>query len=207
MFPSYEAYAAKREFLEMAADKSAAHLLDRAKRNELMVVMSASRDGEEVFPGATKQMENEIRQAGYETETVSSAAAHPRAKELAGGLPLGDEFKGRISAGPFGIAKTVGGYDEGGKDVTELSLVVSHPQPAPPPEEIVNFFVGLAKRYHQLGVIIKLPGEKDAYEYFPNGNPPIKYGEGGFSRTSPYYTRLRKGPKDRKLVYNPEYPA
>lgn len=203
-----------RTFLEMSANRSFSHLLDRSQSDELMAIISASRGGVEIFPGATKQMEKEIRSAGYPSVRVIHSKNHPSNKDmLPGGEQLGKSFDWTKGKKPtFGIAKTVGGYfeDPPGKQVEELSLVVSQPVEEDfNNHEIVEFFVGLASRYNQLGVLIKLPGERDTYEHFPDGRPPVLYGTATASETTPYFTRLRKGkaPENRRMTYpNPQFP-
>lgn len=184
----------------MAASRSASHLLAKADSDKLMVIISASRKGQEIYPNATMDMEREVRQAGYKP-TTHQLRDHPLEKEIEGGKPI--SLQNKLDTTKLGIARTIGGYPEEGEDVRELSLVVSHPNPAPPVREILEFFIGLAARYQQIGVVIKLPDEQDAYEYFPDRRPRKLYGRAGFAKQADYFTKLRKGPKNRHMIYNP----
>src|SRR5581483_3731097 len=123
---------------------------------------------------ATKDLERDIRNKGFDTHALKTPA-------------------------PLGTTPTTGGYKEGDRKVEEDSVTVSAPKnaPLPPPDEIVKFFIALAEKYQQMGVIIKLPGE-EAHEYTTNfhGAGPgnrIPYGNAERLKDPMYYTR----PRDR----------
>jgi len=171
---------------EMAARKQLSRIVDMAQDpKRLMVIISASRDGDEVWKGATKALENDIRSRGYKVSVKKGGVTREISKKLPG-------------EGPVGITPTHGGYDEEGTDVREKSLFVSMPKNAVAPsnEDIIDFFVTLAEKYQQMGVLIKLPGEDETFEYTTRhhgmgAGHRIPYNEPRADPQPPYYTRPR----------------
>lgn len=102
-----------------------------------------------------------------------------------------------LKAHGFGYTPTTGGYPENGQDVKEPSFLVSHPGAGLPDDEtLVHMFVGLAKKYDQAGVVIKLPGSTEAHEYttgehFLGGGTRVPYRDPVLAKKPEYYTRPR----------------
>ncbi len=158
-----------REFLlEMAARKSANRLVGLAKKpDSFMAVISAKREG-------------------MSPEQVKRATAQLK-KELEALKPLG-----------FGVTPTTGGYQEGPVRSLEPSFVVSFDSTRhalPPDDELVSRFVGLADKYRQMAVLIKLPGQ-ETHEYTTqhhdsSPNARIPYHEPAYDPEPTYFTRPR----------------
>lgn len=114
----------------------------------------------------------------------------------------------------------VGGYDENGIDVRENSLLVSLPKTAvlPPREETIDFFLQLADKYGQAGVVVRFPGEP-AHEYTTRHHQSlgqgrkIAYNDPRADDEPMYYTRPRyRGTSKNSVVskrdgvvFNPDF--
>jgi len=205
VFSSFSEYIQLRE---MSARKQLSRLVSVAQDPaSFYVLIAASRRGEEVWKGATKAMENDIRSRGYRVSVKKNGTTQEIQKQLPGN-------------GPIGVSPTHGGYEEKGMDVREKSLFVSLPTGSdmPSDEEIVDFFVTLAEKYQQVGVIIKLPDEETAYEYTTRHHDMgaghrIAYNDPGRHEKPPYYTRPRYRGTSKKstasksdaLVFDPDF--
>jgi hypothetical protein len=212
--------------LREAAD-SMSRLMAQAQDNGLMVIISASRDSEPIYPfsqdnwnlrgkiekrrrshrqssGATRDLEREVRQAWEARFGVDQQTGiyHPGWDNHLG-------FKKTYGTYPEEKPKGSGIYTK----VLEDSLFITHPKEGLegiPHEQLVQFFLGLAEKYGQIGVIIRLPGEYQAYEYFtshssetPGSRRPYNFPRK--EEAPDYSTRLRKMSDDRHLVYDPDF--
>jgi hypothetical protein len=189
---------------EMAARQQLGRMVRLANDpDRLLVLMSASRDGQELFPGATKALEMDIRKKGF---TV---------------LRQGREtFQSLDTSTPLGVTPTLGGYQEPGKKtVQEKSVLVSAPRNLhlPPAEQLIQFFVDLAEKYDQAGVIIRVPGDPVAHEYTTKHHESpyqrIPYHDPHPERKPTYFTRpadrgTRRNstaPKDDGMTFKPDF--
>ena len=111
----------------------------------------------------------------------------------------------------MGVTPTLGGYPEGSLKVEEKSLFVSLPAGTDPGprQEVIDFFVALAEKYQQWGVIIKFPGE-EAHEYTTQHHElgphrRVPYVEPHKEEEPEYYTKPAKRKQKDALVFNAKY--
>ena len=124
-----------------------------------------------------------------------------------------DDLEQDLREHGWGIVKTIGGYPEQSNGYEENKRHVREPsymatkETQESPEKIIKWLLDLAKDYNQDGVIVKLPGDAEAYEYKPKEKVTVPYGTPEMKRKADFYTHLRKGqdPEQRKLVYTQAY--
>ena len=110
----------------------------------------------------------------------------------------------------WGITKTVGGYPEDIPDSTEKNKVrepsfMASKTTEESPEQIIRQMVDLARDYDQDGVIVKLPGDREAHEYKPKEKISVPYGTPDLKKDPEFYTGLRKGQRTPKMTYTRAY--
>ncbi len=182
--------------LEMAAARSAGRMFQKMRSldpNMVATLISACQGGEPIYRYDGK------------TESPFDGIVRKRAMKGRRLRTAMDDIERDLRQMGYGIVDTVGGYheDEEG-DVDEPSFLAAK-RTNEPPEVLVSELSKLAAKYFQQGVIIKLPGDDEAYEYKPGEGNRYWYGLPAMKRGNPpYYTRLKKGadPKNRKLVYD-----
>jgi len=180
---------------EMAATRSISHLLDVAHSDRLMVILSSFRGGvDQPPPRSLKDLEHDIRnQRGYEVVPNPNPFCNTD-REIAGPNVIADLPK----TGEMGVTKSRGGFkeDEAG-EVCEDSLVVSHKRSKnhPSDDEVIQFFLGLCRKYNQEAFIFKSPSTDEVEMVYANGKRENLGAFSSVSMLSPYFTMLRKGPE------------
>lgn len=208
LFQSFRDYCVIKE----AANKSMGHLLDMAHSNRLMVIISSFRDSkDQPPPRSILNLERDIRnQKGYEVVPNTNCPE---------GLDEPEEIEGPNAiaslpnTGQMGVTKSSGGFrekvvkpgttefelDDKGepvtRDVCESSLIVSHRRGAghPGDEEVIDFFMQLAKKYNQEAFIFKAPSSDEIMMVYTTGKVDNLGSFTSVSTLYPYFTMLRKG--------------
>ena len=172
--------------VEMAAARSAYRMYAKSLDPNLAVgFVTACRNGIPFYT-YTEQPKDGIRKK------------HPRKRTA-----MDDLAKNLLMYG-WGIVKTIGGYKEDDENnVIEPSFMVAK-YTNDPPETIIKQLLALVKPYEQNGVIVKLPGQLDAYEYKGVAQQVVPYETPIMQNSADNYTKLRKG-VERKMTYPAAY--